>query len=43
MKCAIGTRWVFLGTSGMRVSEMIAVEALGIAVSLRRFLDLESF
>ena len=41
MKCAIGTSWVFLGASGMGVSETVAVEALGVAVSLRHFLDLE--
>jgi len=32
---------VLLGASGMGVSEAIAVEALGVAVSLRRFLDFE--
>jgi len=32
---------MFLGTSGMGVSEAVAVEALGVAVSLRRFLDFE--
>jgi len=34
---------VLLGASGMGVSEAIAVEALGVAVSLRRFLDFEPF
>jgi len=32
---------VFLGASGMGVSEAVAVEVLGVAVSLRRFFDLE--
>jgi len=32
---------MFLGASGMRVSEAVAVERLGVAVSLRRFLDFE--
>jgi len=41
MKCAIGTSRVFLGASGMGVSEMVVVEALGVVVSFRRFLDLE--
>jgi len=41
MKSAIGASWVLLGASGMAVSEMVAVEALGVAVSLRRFIDLE--
>jgi len=35
-----GAGGVFLGASGMGVSEMVAVEALGVAVSLCRFLDL---
>jgi len=39
MKCAIGASWVLLGASGMGVSETVAVQALGVAVSLRRFLD----
>jgi len=41
MKCAIGASWVFLGASGMGVSKTAAVEALGVAVSLGRFLDFE--
>jgi len=41
VKCAIGTSWVFLGASGVGVSETVAVEALGVAVSLRSFLDFE--
>ena len=41
MKWAIGASWVFLGASGMGVSEVVAVEALGVAVHLRRFFDLE--
>jgi len=32
---------MFLGASGVGVSEMVAVEALGVAVSLRHFLDFE--
>jgi len=42
VQCAIGTSWVFLGASGMGVSKTVAVEALGVAVSLRRFHDFES-
>jgi len=41
VKCAIGASWVFLGASGMGVSETVAVKALGVAVSLRRFLAFE--
>jgi len=41
VKCAIGTSWVFLGPSGVGVSEAVGVEALGVAVSVRRFLDFE--
>jgi len=41
MKCAIGASWVFLGVSGMGVYEAVAVEALGVSVSLGRFLDLD--
>jgi len=41
VKCAIGTSWVLLGASGMGMSETVAVEALGVAVSLRSFLDFE--
>jgi len=41
MKCAIGASWEFLCASGMAVSEAITVEALGVAVCLHRFLDLE--
>jgi len=41
MKCAIGASWVFLGASGMGVSEAITVEALCVAVGLGCFLDLE--
>ena len=41
MKCTIGATWVFLGASCMGVSESITVEALGVSVSLGRFLDLE--
>jgi len=39
MKCTIGASWVFLGASGMGVSNTVAVQTLGVAVSLRRFLD----
>jgi len=39
VKCAIAGGGVFLGASGMGVSEPVAVEALGVAVSLRRFFD----
>jgi len=42
VKCAIGASWLLLGASGMGVSETVAVEALGVAVSLRRFLDFEA-
>jgi len=41
VKWAIGTSWVLLGASGMGVSEKIAVDTLGVAVSLRRFLEFE--
>jgi len=41
VKWAIGTSWVFLGASGMGVSKTVAVEVLGVAVSLRHFLDCE--
>jgi len=41
MKCREGAGGVFLGASGSSVSESAAVRALGVAVSLRRFLDLE--
>ena len=41
MKCAIGASWVLLGASGMGMSETVAVEALGVAVSLSCFLDFE--
>jgi len=41
MKGAIGASCVFLGAAGMGVSETVALAALGIAVSLRRFLDFD--
>jgi len=41
VKCAIGASWMLLGASGMGVSEAVAVEALGVAGSLRHFLDFE--
>jgi len=41
MKGAIGASWVIRGASGRGVSESVAVCALGVAVSLRRFLDFQ--
>jgi len=41
MKRTVGAGGVLLGAWGSSVSESIAVGALGVAVSLRRFLDLE--
>jgi len=41
VKCTVGAGGVLLGASGMGVSESVAVGALGVAVSLRRFLDHE--
>ena len=41
MKHTEGAGGVFLGASGMGMSESIVVGALGVAVSLRCFLDLE--
>ena len=41
MKCTIGACAVFLGASGSGVAKSVAVGTLGVAVSLRRFLDLE--
>jgi len=41
MKRTIQAGGVFLAASGMGVSEPVAVGALGVAVSLARFLDLE--
>jgi len=43
VKCAIGASCVFLGALGMGVSETVAVKALGVAVSLGRFLNFEPF
>jgi len=43
VKCTIGVSWGFLGASGMGVSETVAAEALGVAVSLRRVLNFEPF
>ena len=43
VKCTVGAGGVLLGASGMGVSKMIAVGALGVSVSLGRFLDLEPF
>jgi len=41
MKCTIGASWVFLGASGIGVSLAERVESLGVAVYVRRFVDLE--
>ena len=41
MKRTVGAGWVFQAASGRCVSKSVAVGALGVAVSLRRFLDLE--
>jgi len=41
VKCAIGASRVFLGASGIGVSEAVAVKALGVAVCLGRCLDFE--
>ena len=41
MKRRIGAGGVLLGASGIGVSESVAVGALGVTVSLGRFLDLE--
>ena len=41
MKGTEGAGGVFLGASGRGVSKSIAVGALGVAVSLARFLDLK--
>jgi len=41
MMRTVGTGGVFLGSSGSTVSESVAVGALGVAVSLRRFLHFE--
>ena len=41
MKRTIGAGGVFLGASGRGVYQLIAVGALGVTGSLRRFLDLE--
>ena len=43
MKGIVGADGVFLGASGIGVSKSIAIGALGVAVSLRRFCDLEAF
>jgi len=40
VKRTVGAGVVLLGASGMGMSESVAVGALGVAVSLRRFLDL---
>jgi len=41
MKRTVGAGGVFLGASGRSVSKWRAVGALGVAISLRRFLDFE--
>ena len=43
MKRTMGAGGVFLGASGSGVSEAVAVGRLGVAVSVRRFLDFELF
>jgi len=43
MKGTLGAGGVLLGASGRGVSKVLAVGPLGVAVSLRRFLDLEAF
>ena len=43
MKRTLGADEVFLGALGSGVSKPIAVGALGVAVSLRCFLDFEPF
>jgi len=42
MKRTVGAGGVFLGVSGSSVSKSVVVGALGVAVSMCRFLDLES-
>jgi len=42
MKRTVGAGGVFLSASGRGVSKPVAVGALGVAVSLRGFLDLET-
>jgi len=41
MKRTVGAGGVFLGALGMGVSEPVAVGALSLAISLRRFFDLK--
>jgi len=41
MKRTVGAGGVLLGASGMGVSKSVALGALGVAVSLRRFHNLE--
>ena len=41
IKQTVGAGGLLLGASGTGVSESIAVGALGVAISFRRFLDLE--
>ena len=41
MKRTVGAGGVFQGASGRGVSESVGVCALGVAVTLRRFLDFE--
>ena len=43
MKRTVGAGAIFLRASGRGVSESVPVGALGVLVSLRRFLDLEAF
>jgi len=42
MKRRVGAGGVFLGVSGMGVSESVAVGALGVAVGLRSLFDFET-
>ena len=41
MKSTVGAGGVLLGALGMGASELIGIEALPVAVNLRRILDLE--
>jgi len=41
VKPTVGAGGVFMGASSMGVSEPVAVEALGVVVSLRHFCDFE--
>jgi len=43
MKRTVGAGGLLLSASGRGVSESVAVGALGVAVSLSRFLNVEAF